>query len=215
MIPAELKAAVGDKILPKFKKLVAYIDSQKLLGVDDRVQINETGNGTYVNLLSRNLIFQHPLKIRLTDNYLYQVHEGYVNSEVPFFRTDGKLGKILQPLDKPKANGVIPKNIFTKDTQWLFCYTFVTRKKNEPVVGYIECLNTELIDQQRIVIDQLFLGKSHVARPVDTYTDVQYEYYVPMAFMREDKIIHNFCWHNIIIRPYKIGITNRVIFYPA
>jgi hypothetical protein len=51
MIPANLKAKAGDKILDKFRALVAYIDTQKILSTDDRVQINETGNGTNITLL--------------------------------------------------------------------------------------------------------------------------------------------------------------------
>ena len=217
MIPNDLKAKAGDKILEKFKKLVAYIDSQKLRSVDERVQIQETGNGTNVMLLSKggSLFFEHPLKITLIDSNFYRVNEGYVNNEVPLFRTDGKTGKVLRKIDYPGANGLIPKNIFKEDTEWLFCYTQVNRQNNEPKVGYIECMNTELLDKQNIIIDQLFLGKSHFARPVDEHSDVAFEYYVPMAFMRQDKVIHNFCWHNINIRPYKIGITNRVIFFPS
>ena len=217
MIPNDLKAKPGDKILEKFKKLVAYIDSQKLRSVDERVQIQETGNGTNVMLRSKgeNLIFDHPLKIRLINDDSYRVDEGYVNSVLPFVRTKGIRGKILRTITDNDGIGIIPKNIESKDLLWLFSCTFVTDQANRPLVAYIECINTELLNQQNIIISELYLGKSHIARPVDDVVDPKFEYYVPMAFMREDKVIHNFCWHNIIVRPYKIGITNRVIFFPA
>lgn len=217
MIPNDLKAKPGDKILEKYKKLVAYIDSQKLRSVDERVQIEETGNGTNVMLRSKvqNLTFEHPLKIRLISEDYYTVDEGYVNSRIPFVRTEGRKGKILHSITSPDGIGVIPKNINTPDIQWLFCCTFVTNQQNQPLVNYIECINTELLDRQDIKIGDLFLGKSHIAREVDFVVQPKFEYYIPMAFMRLDKVIHNFCWHNIIVRPYKIGITNRIIFFPA
>lgn len=217
MIPNDLKAKPGDKILEKYKKLVAYIDSQKLRSVDERVQIEETGNGTNVMLRSkvRNLTFEHPLKIRLISDDYYTVDEGYVNSSIPFVRTEGRKDKILHPITSPDGIGVIPKNINTADIQWLFCCTFVTDQQNQPLVNYIECINTELLFKLKIKIDDLFLGKSYIAREIDFVVKPKFEYYIPMAFMRLDKVIHNFCWHNIIVRPYKIGITNRIIFFPA
>lgn len=217
MIPNDLKAKPGDKILEKYKKLVAYIDSQKLRSVDERVQIEETGNGTNVMLRAkvRDLTFEHPLKIKLISESSYTVDEGYVNSRIPLVRTKGRKGKILHPITSSDGIGVIPKNINGSDMQWLFCCTFLTDQQNQPELNYIECLNTELMERQKIIIDDLFLGKSHIAREVDSLGKPKFEYYIPMAFMRADKIIHNFCWHNIIVRPYKIGITNRIIFFPA
>lgn len=219
MIPNELKAKPGDNILEKFKKLVSYIDGQKLVSVDERVQIEETGNGTNVMLLSKgeNLTYDHPLKIRLIGDDTYRVDEGYVNHQTPFVRTAGRKGKILHTIDEEDGIGIIPKNIRQKDTQWLFTCTIVADPENKPQVYYIECMNTELLDQQNIKLSELVLGKSHIPRPVDLFdaSRIKYEYYVPMAFMRTDKIIHNFCWHNINARFYKIGITNRIIFWPS
>lgn len=217
MIPNELKAKPGDKILEKFKKLVAYIDSQKLRSVDERVQIQETGNGTNVMLLSKgeNIIFDHPLKIRLINEDSFRVDEGYVNHETPYVRTKGIRGKILHRINSDEGVGIIPKNIEKKDLLWLFSCTYLTSKVNQTVTAYIECMNTEVLDQQKIIISELYLGKSYMPRkPLDNLK-FDFEYYVPMAFMREDKVIHNFCWHNIVVRPYKIGITNRIIFFPA
>ena len=217
MIPDDLKAKPGDKILDKFKKLVAYIDGQKMRSVDGRVKIHETGNGTDVMLLDKgiNLVYDHPLKINLIDKESYRVDEGYVNNVVPHLRTKGRKNKILHKIDDIEDGiGVIPNNIGEADRLWLFSCTFVADQNNTGLISYIECLNTGLLERQKISIDQLILGKSHFAREVDGIKGI-YEYYVPMAFMREDRVIHNFCWHNINARHYKIGITNRIIFWPS
>jgi len=216
MIPNELKAKPGDNILEKFKKLVSYIDGQKLVSVDERVQIEETGNGTNVMLLSKgeNLTYDHPLKIRLIGDDTYRVDEGYVNHELPYIRTKGVKGKILHKIDSEEGVGIIPNNLQSKDYLWLFSCTYLTNRVNGTVTAYIECMNTELLEKQQANITELHLGKSHIPRPIDDF-QFDYEYYIPMAFMRQDKVIHNFCWHNIVVRPYKIGITNRIIFWPS
>lgn len=216
MIPNELTAKPGDKILPKFKKLVAYIDSQKLVSTHPLVQINETGNGTNITLLPRktSILYDHPFKITLEGDDAFRVSEGYVNNELPFIRTKGRNNKILHKIDDKDGVGVIPKNLLARDLRWLFVCTILANNKNVPQVAYIECMNTELANKQGIILGQMVLGQSHISRKVDIY-EGHHEFYVPMAFMREDKIIHNFTWHNIYARFYKIEETNRILFYPG
>jgi hypothetical protein len=217
MIPNDLLAQPGDKILGKFKKLVAYIDAQKALSTDERVQINETPNGTQIMLLPKggNLSFEHPFKIKLEGRNAFRVSEGYVNNKLPLIRTRGINGKILHNiLSETDGVGIIPSNLERPDTQWIFVCTILVTSGNEELVAYIECINSELAEKQQILMEEMVLGKSHLPRNVDFFVG-QREFYVPMAFMRTDRVIHNFTWHNIYYRTYKIGATNRVIFWPG
>ena len=67
MIPDELKAEAGDKILPKFKKLVAWIDSQRLVSVDDRVLINSTPVNIFCPYLKLDILSLILIFFRLLD----------------------------------------------------------------------------------------------------------------------------------------------------
>ena len=84
MIPDEIKAVKGDKILPKFKKLVAWIDSQRLISVDDRVTTNTTPNGTYVSMVEGPPSIITPLRVVQSGDKNYGVTEGYINGQLPF-----------------------------------------------------------------------------------------------------------------------------------
>jgi len=221
MIPANLKAKAGDKILEKFRALVAHIDTQKALSVDDRVQINETGNGTNITLLpnSTSLNFTYPLKINLLSNTQYRVSEGYVNNQLPKIRT--KNNPILQDiLDIEKGIGFIansnpPRGINEK---WLFCVVFLASGgPDDPtgiVITYIDCLNAQQIEDQKIKMEDLVLGAPYAPRAVDKSVGLR-EFYVPLAFMRADRVLHQFTMHNVYLRPYKVGIQHRVVFWPA
>ena len=221
MIPANLKAKAGDKILDKFRALVAYIDTQKILSTDDRVQINETGNGTNITLLPNPefLNFSYPLKINLLSNTQYRVSEGYVNNQSPKIRT--KNSPVLHDiLNLEKGIGFIANSNPPKGNSeiWLFCVVFLdSASPDYPTkieVSYIDCLNSQQLQDQKIKIEELVLGAPHPPRPVDQYNGLR-EFYVPLAFMRADRVLHQFTMHNVYLRPYKVGVQHRVVFWPA
>lgn len=217
MIPANLKAKAGDKILEKFRALVAYIDTQKALSVDDRVLINETGNGTNITLLPNptTLNFTYPLKILLLSDNQYRVSEGYVNNVSPYIRT--RNSPILQDiLDNEKGIGFIansspPRGIIE---MWLFCVVFLQGKGSDFRAVYIDCLNAQQMREQKIIIEELVLGSPHRPRAIDKAIGLR-EFYVPLAFMRADRVLHQFTMHNVSLRPYNAGLAHRVVFWPA
>jgi hypothetical protein len=75
-------------------------------------------------------------------------------------------------------------------------------------------MNEELAIEQDVRLPEMILGKSKKPRNVDSY-EPHHEFYIPMGFMRADRVIHNFTWHNIYARLYVVEKTNRIIFYPG
>jgi hypothetical protein len=221
MIPANLRAKAGDKILEKFRALVSYIDAQKVLSVDSRVLINETGNGTNIPLLPQigSASFTYPLKITLLSDKEYQVSEGYVNNELPKIKTKNK-PKLQGILTDEKNRGIIEKNQDSSGalSMWLFCVVFLQDEGADGTTSftaiYIDCLNYDEMLKQGINLPELVLGGSHAPREIDNLKGKR-EFYVPLAFMRADRILHQFTMHNVYLRPYNVGTQKRVSFWPA
>ena len=221
MIPTNLRAKAGDKILEKFRALVAYIDAQKVLSVDDRVQINETGNGTNITLLPNptSLNFAYPLKISLLSNTQYRVSEGYVNNVSPKIKTKNS-PSLKDILDIEKGIGVIANSKPSRGITeiWLFCVVFLqggaVGEPGEFNAVYIDCLNAQQLEDQNIKIKELVLGAPHRPRAIDD-ADGKREFYVPLAFMKTDRVLHQFTMHNVYLRPYNAGPAHRVVFWPA
>jgi len=221
MIPANLKAKAGDKILDKFRALVAYIDTQKILSTDDRVQINETGNGTNITLLPQigSVSFTYPLKITLLSDKEYQVSEGYVNNEIAKIKTKNR-PQIQSILEEGKNRGIIEKNPDSMGafSMWLFCVVFLQDNAANGTTSftavYIDCLNSAEMLKQGIILSELVLGGPHPPREIDSLKGKR-EFYVPLAYMRADRILHQFTMHNVYLRPYKVGAQHRVVFWPA
>jgi len=221
MIPTRLRALKGDNILEKFNGLVAYVDSQKALSTDNRVQINETSNGTNITLLPEfsALNFAYPLKISLLSKKDYRVSEGFVNNATPLIKTGNTPKSLRNILDK---NGIglvedsSPSRGITE--KWLFCVVFLQKSGAEAIgtfeAVYIDCLNSQQVQDQKIEIKNLVFGGPHSPREIDTFTG-QREFYVPLAFMRADRVLHQFTMHNVYLRPYKVGTQHRVVFWPA
>jgi len=222
MIPTRLRALKGDNILEKFNGLVAYVDSQKALSTDNRVQINETSNGTNITLLPEfsALNFAYPLKINLLSDKLYTVSEGYVNNESPKIKT-GNTPQLVDILHEGKNKGLIKPSIPPKgpDEQWLFCVVILQDTTGPASLDrinaiYIDCLNSQEIHEQEIIIPDMVLGGPHPARAIDGLNGKR-EFYVPLAFMNADRVLHQFTMHNVYLRPYKVGTQHRVVFWPA
>jgi hypothetical protein len=221
MIPTNLQAKAGDKILDKFRALVAYIDTQKILSSDDRIQINETGNGTNITLLpnAAPLNFAYPLKINLLSDKQYFVSEGYVNNGSPKIKT-ANTPSLQDILTEGKNRGIIKYSIPPRGKleQWLFCVVFLQETTQAGVdfftAVYIDCLNSQEIETQAINLSEIVLGGPYAPRPIDDQKGKR-EFYVPLAFMRADRVLHQFTMHNVYLRPYKVGAQHRVVFWPA
>jgi hypothetical protein len=196
MIPAELKAESGDKILPKFKKLVAWIDSQRLVSVDDRVVINATPNGSLVSMVDRPATITTPLVVRLSGTKFFSVGEGYINGKLPKIKpSNGQLQEIIDPdgVSAPPAQLpttrpllVCAQVVFNKDYVLESCEIVTKRPDEVPRTG-----------SANLVIN------------AEKLTGV-----IPLAFIRSNKFTQ-FVSHNLQVRAYENAEVKTIIYWPA
>jgi hypothetical protein len=212
MIPSDLLAVPGDKILPKYKRLLSYIDAQQLVPINERLKINLTNNGTHVTILDDNTgAFAHPLKITLRGLDEYTVKEGYLNNtEAQLITKERKLKFVTSP----EAVGFIPED---KGNSGTYFWVYTQLQQGDTIIAsYIECMDSILMRDQLIVPEEFVLGGPHLPpRKVVNVPDGDREFYIPLAFMRGDRKIHQFTMHNVYLRPYKVGINHRIIFWPG
>lgn len=198
MIPEEIKAVKGDKILPKFNKLVAWIDSQRLISVDDRVTTNTTPNGTYVSMVEGPASILTPLRVIQSGDKLYGVKEGYINNKLPF------------AFLSPSSN----EPIINEDGIPLFLK--IPKERPLFVVAVAEF-------DENLVFIKSFLTQLHgsepdiLPRPLEARYDPKLKIilgFMPLAFMRSDRFIQ-FVTHNLQARAYKHNGSYRVAFWPS
>jgi hypothetical protein len=196
MIPNELKAESGDKILPKFKKLVAWIDSQRLISVDDRVLINSTPNGQHVSMVDRPPTISTPLQVRFNGEKLFSVGEGYINGKLPQIKpSTGQLQDIVDPDGVPAPPAKLPQErpilvcalVTFTETYFLKSSEIVCRKPNE--------------------IPRT--GSANYAAKDKTISGL-----IPLAYLRQNSFIQ-FVAHNLQVRAYFHNGSHRVIYWPA
>jgi hypothetical protein len=196
MIPDELKAEAGDKILPKFKKLVAWIDAQRLASVDDRVLVNTTPNGTLVSMVDRPPTITTPLAVRLSGTKFFIVGEGYINGKLPKIQTSaGQLQDIVDPDGVPAPPAKLPEN-----RPILICVKVVFDKD-------FKLQSSEIVHEKPEKI--LRGGSADYSTADKTVTGL-----IPLAFMRSNRFVQ-FVSHNLQVRAYLHNESHRVIYWPA
>lgn len=196
MIPDELKADKGDKILPKFKKLVAWIDSQRLVSVDDRVLINSTPNGTHVSMVDRPPSIVTPFQVRRSGNKFFSVGEGYINGKLPQIKpSTGQLQDIVDPDGVPAPPAKLPQ-----ERPILICALVVFDE-------------TYKLKSSQIVWEKP--GKISRTGSADyAIKDKTISALIPLAYMRKDNFTQ-FVTHNLQVRAYLHNGSHRVIYWPA
>ena len=196
MIPDELKAEAGDKILPKFKKLVAWIDSQRLVSVDDRVTINATQNGTHVSMVDRPPSIATPLQVRRNGDKFFSVGEGYINGKLPQIKpSTGPLQDIVDPDGVPAAPAKLPQ-----ERPIIVC----------ALVTFTETFSlksSEIVWKKPSEIPRT--GSADYAAKDKTISAL-----IPLAYMRKDNFTQ-FVTHNLQVRAYLHNGSHRVIYWPA
>jgi hypothetical protein len=186
MIPDEIKAEKGDKILPKFKKLVAWIDSQRLISVDDRVTTNTTPNGTYVSMVEGPPSIVTPLRV-VQSGIFFGVTEGYINGKIPIRENN----PIIDEQGTPIIKYIMPK----QRPFFVFCYVFFDKN--------FKYLNSYIGARKDVDLE---------ARYDADLEQIASE--IPLAFMRSDRFIQ-FVTHNLQVRAYKHNGSYRVVYWPA
>jgi len=196
MIPNELKAEAGDKILPKFKKLVAWIDSQRLVSVDDRVLVNTTPNGTLVSMVDRPPTITTPLTVRLSGTKFFTVSEGYINGKLPQIKTStGKLQDIVDPDGAPAPPAKLPTT-----RPLLVCAEVVFNDK-------YELESCEIVTKRPDEIPRT--GSANLAIRAEKLTGL-----IPLAFIRSNRF-SQFVSHNLQVRAYENEEVKTIIYWPA
>lgn len=196
MIPYDLKAAKGDKILPKFTKLVAHIDALRMLSTDPRVTINYTSNGTFVHMVNRPPSIITPFQVRLSGTKFYSVGEGYINGKLPQIKpSQGDLQDIVDPDGIPA-----PPAKLTEDRPILVCAQVTFNA--EFVFKSAEIVLRKQADVPRA-------GSADFAEKDKTTSAL-----IPLAFMRSNRFIQ-FVTHNLQVRSYLHNGSRRVLYWPA
>ena len=196
MIPDELKAEAGDKILPKFKKLVAWIDSQRLVSVDDRVTINTTPNGTYVSMVDRPPSITTPLQVRLSGDKFFSVGEGYINGKLPQIKpSTGQLQDIVDPDGMPAPPAKLPP-----DRPILICALVIFDE-------FFKLVSSEIVHEKPDKILRTGSANYSIAGKIISGA-------IPLAFMRATNLTQ-FVTHNLQVRAYLHNGSYRIIYWPA
>jgi len=196
MIPEELKAVSGDKILPKFKKLVAWIDSQRLVSVDDRILINSTPNGSLVSMVDRPPTISTPLQVRFNGDKFFSVGEGYINGKLPQIKpSTGQLQDIVDSDGVPAPPAKLPQ-----ERPILVC----------ALVTFTETFtlkSSEIVYRKPSEIPRT--GSANYATTDKTISGL-----IPLAYLRGNNFIQ-FVTHNLQVRAYLHNGSHRVIYWPA
>jgi len=196
MIPDELKADKGDKILPKFKKLVAWIDSQRLVSVDDRVLINSTPNGSLVSMVDRPPTISTPLQVRFNGTKFFSISEGYINGKLPQIKpSTGELQDIVDPDGVPAPPAKLPE-----ERPILVCALVVFDET-------YKLKSSEIVWRKPDEIQRT--GSANYAAKDKTTSGL-----IPLAYLRKNNFIQ-FVTHNLQVRAYVHNGSHRVIYWPA
>jgi hypothetical protein len=196
MIPAALQAKTGEKILPKFKELVKWIDSQRLVSVDDRVTINTTPNGSLVSMVDRAPSISTPLEVRLTGLDKVTISEGYINGRLPKIKpVTGDLQDIVN-LDGIAAP---PARLPTK-RPIVVCALVVFDQ-------FFKLTNAEIVYEEPQKIPRT--GSANYSIDSKLISGV-----IPLAYLRSNRFIQ-FVTHNIQVRAFLHNGSYRIIYWPA
>ena len=196
MIPAEIYAQPGDKIFPKFKKLVAWIDSQRLVSVDDRVAINTTLNGSHVSMVDQPPSSATPLQARFSGTNFFSVSEGYINGKLPQIKpSTGALQDIIDPDGLP----ALPAKLLP-ERPLLICALVIFDETYKLKSSEIVCKKPTEIPRT---------GSANYASKDKTISGL-----IPLAYLRKNNFIQ-FVTHNLQVRAYLHRGTHRVIYWPA
>ena len=196
MIPAEIEAKSGEKILPKFRKLVAWIDAQRLASVDDRVLVNTTPNGTFVSMVDRPPTITTPLAVRLSGTNFFSVGEGYINGKLPKIKpSNGALQEIVDPDGVPAPPAKLPTT-----RPLLVCAEVVFNKK-------YELESCEIVTKRPDEIPRT--GSANLVINAEKLTGL-----IPLAFIRFNRF-SQFVSHNLQVRAYENAEVKTIIYWPA
>jgi hypothetical protein len=196
MIPKELEAKSGEKILPKFRKLIQWIDAQKLVSVDERVTINTTPNGTIVSMVDRPASIVTPLLVRLIGAKFYGVVEGYINGKLPQIKpSNGKLQDIVDPDGVPALPAKLPET-----RPMMICANVRFDDSYRLISSEIVCESPDKIPRA---------GSANYSAGTAEISGL-----IPLAYLRSNNLVQ-FVTHNLQVRAFSYNGTRRIMYWPA
>jgi len=196
MIPDSLQAKPGEKILPKFRQLVKWIDSQRLVSADDRVAINYTPNGTEVTMLNRPPTIMTPLKVMLSGLDRVTISEGYINGRLPKIKpAAGDLKEIVD------ANGISTQSARLPEKRPIVVCALVIFDK------LFKLDHAEIVYEEPQKIPRA--GSANYSIDSKLISGL-----IPLAYLRTSQFIQ-FVTHNIQVRAFLHNGSYRIIYWPA
>jgi len=196
MIPAALQAVKGEKILPKFKELVNWIDAQLVVSVDDRVTINYTSNGTFVSMVDRPPSISTPLEIRLSGKNNFSISEGYINGKLPKIKPGtGILEDIVNPDGVPAPAAKLPTI-----RPVVICALVVFDE-------FFKLKSSEIVYEEPKKITRT--GSANYSIESKLISGL-----IPLAYLRKNRLIQ-FVTHNLQVRAFLHNGSHRVIYWPT
>lgn len=194
MISEALKASPGDNILRKYRQLADAIETQRMVSLDDRIQVNQTPNGQHVTLTQRAPSIVIPLQVRASGAESFSVAEGYINGRLPLVVTrSGREVPLVDEDGMPHAAARLPKD--------------------RPLVVVAEVVFQEDLSLDKIVIKTKRpreLKRTGVAE----VSNKSLIGHIPLAFLRRN-VFTQFTLHNLQVRAYRNGPTARILYWPA
>jgi hypothetical protein len=196
MIPRELEAQAGEKILPKFRKLIQWIDAQRLVSVDERILLNTTPNGTLVSVVDRPPSIVTPLLVRLTGTEYFSVVEGFINGKLPQIQpNNGQLQDIVDPDGIPAPPAKLPAV-----RPIMICALVKFDDAYSLKSSQIVCESPNAIPRA---------GSANYSTATREISGL-----IPLAFMRTSSLVQ-FVTHNLQVRAFSSNGTRRIIYWPA
>jgi hypothetical protein len=196
MIPDALLAKKGEKIFPKFRELVKWIDSQRLVSVDERVLINTTRNGSLVSMVDRPPSISTPLEVRLSGEDYFTISEGYINGRLPKIKSaNGVLQEIVNPdgISAPPARRPTKRPI-------VICALVIFDQ-------FFKIQSAEIVYEEPQKITRT--GSANYVIESKIITGL-----IPLAYLRSNRFIQ-FVTHNIQVRAFLHNGSYRIIYWPT
>lgn len=220
MVPQELYAKAGDKILVKFNALLAWIKSQRIIA-NERIKVVETAHGMQVYVEDKPQIIEYPLRITiLGDEEYFTVGEGYVNMGSPDFYDwdDGKYRQVDPFMTKVGKTARIPDHVPEEAVYFFVVVRFRSagfKMEQFSVVQYcVEAVNTPELRARDISIKDLSMGIPYRNTGLAEMADCRGEFYVPLAVLKNGTL-NQFNRHHVMTRVYLDGERKRMTYWAA
>lgn len=223
MVPEELYAKPGAKILPKFNALLHWIRRQRLMPASNNVQVSETAHGTLVSYEDRPLIVPHPWQVNLVGSRgFYLSEDSFVNGQPPLFydETAGDYRSAASFLraDNPAK---IPAHRLDEEVH-IYCVIRFLGEGENPLTssGFsvihasVEAFTEAAREANSIGVGEIAMGVPYRNTGKGEATIASAEFYIPIAFLRYGTV-HQFVRHNVNYRIYYDSERKRMAYWAA